>query len=55
MLKGSRMKNIQSDSLQVKQIPGLTTSMMGVKFIFSEEKMTAVIDKTVELNLFRKK
>jgi len=32
------MRNIQTASEEVEQILGLTSSMVGVKFIFAEEK-----------------
>jgi len=39
------MKKIQSDSERVSQILGLTTSMVGVKFIFSKEEVPVKIEK----------
>ena len=39
------MKNIHSDAKKVKQILGLTTSLVGVKFLFSEEEIPAEIEK----------
>ena len=39
------MKNIQSHSEVVKQILGLTTSMVGVKFIFTVEEIPELIEK----------
>jgi uncharacterized protein (DUF169 family) len=39
------MKTIQSNSEKVKQILGLTTSLVGVKFLFSEEEIPAKIEK----------
>jgi len=39
------MKTLHSNSLQVKQTLGLSTSMVGVKFIFSEEEIPGGIEK----------
>ena len=39
------MKNIHSDAKKVKQILGLTTSLVGVKFLFSEAEIPAEIEK----------
>lgn len=39
------MKNIQTYSFEVKRILGLTTSMVGVKFYFSEEEIPLEIDR----------
>ena len=39
------MKHIQSDSLKVKQILGLTSSLVGVKFIFSENEIPIGVEK----------
>jgi len=39
------MKIIHSDAKKVKQILGLTTSLVGVKFLFSEEEISAEIEK----------
>jgi uncharacterized protein (DUF169 family) len=39
------MKTLHSNSIQVKQILGLSTSMVGVKFIFSEEEIPGGIEK----------
>ena len=39
------MENIQSNSEQVKQILGLTTSLVGVKFLFTEEEIPLQIEK----------
>ncbi|GAB4452753.1 MAG: DUF169 domain-containing protein [Bacteroidales bacterium] len=39
------MKNIQSNSVRVKQILGLTSSLVGVKFLFAENEIPAKIEK----------
>ena len=39
------MKNIQSHSEKVKQILGLTTSLIGVKFLFLEKEIPTNIEK----------
>jgi len=39
------MKNTQTDSDKVKQILGLTTSLVGVKFIFSENENPGKVEK----------
>ena len=39
------MKTLHSSSLQVKQILGLSTSMVGVKFIFSENEIPSRVEK----------
>ena len=39
------MKIIHSDAKKVKQILGLTTSLVGVKFLLSEEEIPAEIEK----------
>lgn len=39
------MKNIRSDSEKVKQILGLTTSPVGVKFIFNDSDISCEIEK----------
>ena len=39
------MKTLHSSSLQVKQILGLLTSMVGVKFIFSENEIPSGVEK----------
>jgi uncharacterized protein (DUF169 family) len=39
------MKNIQTDSQKIKQILGLTSSLVGVKFIASEAALTAGVEK----------
>lgn len=39
------MKNIQQKSETVKQILGLTTSLVGVKFIFSESEIPEKVEK----------
>jgi len=39
------MKNIQTSSLKVKQILGLTTSLVGVKFLFSDNEIPITIEK----------
>jgi uncharacterized protein (DUF169 family) len=39
------MQNIHSDSEKIKQILGLNTSLVGVKFLFSEEEIPAGIEK----------
>ena len=39
------METSQSDSIKVKQILGLTTSMVGVKFIFSENEIPSGVEK----------
>ena len=41
------MKKIKSDSYKVKQILRLTTSMVGVKFLFSEEEIPLGIEKLI--------
>ena len=38
LVENSTMKSIQIDAEKVEQILGLTTSMVGVKFIFSKEE-----------------
>lgn len=38
------MKNLHSDSLKVKQILGLSSSLVGVKFLFSEKEIPTGID-----------
>lgn len=39
------MKNINTDSEKIKQILGLATSLVGVKFLFSEEEIPTKIKK----------
>ena len=39
------METLHSNSLQVKQILGLSTSMVGVKFIFSENEISSGVEK----------
>lgn len=39
------METLHSNSLQVKQILGLSTSMVGVKFIFSENEIPSGVEK----------
>ena len=39
------MQNIHSDSEKIKQILGLNTSLVGVKFLFSEEEIPKGIEK----------
>ncbi|MGB9696547.1 MAG: DUF169 domain-containing protein [Ignavibacteria bacterium] len=39
------MKNIQSESEKIKQILGLTTSLVGVKFIFNESEIPNEVEK----------
>lgn len=39
------MINIQTDAVKVKQILGLTSSLVGVKFLFSEEGIPIKIEK----------
>ena len=45
------MKNIQSKALEVQNILGLNTSIVGVKFIFSENEIPEKVEKLQELNI----